>query len=85
MSTGSLLHQPVTAYPRKVSAMDPLKAVEDFLGDVESWPTYVIYNIFVEKPNTSSVKKVATFMYGNGVTIERAVQCFNACNGLNSY
>lgn len=41
--------------------------------------------MFVEEPNTSSVKKVPAFMYGNGVTIERAVQCFNACNGLNSY
>ena len=61
--------------------MDPLQAVEDLLGDVGSWPTYVMYNIFVEVPSPSSVKKVAAFMYGNGVPIDIAVECFNACNG----
>ena len=64
--------------------MDPLRAVEDILGDVESWPTYVIYNLFVVKPNTISVKKVAAFMYGNAVPVSRAINCFNACMELDS-
>ena len=68
-----------------MSVMDPLKAVLDFLFDVESWPTYFIYIMFVEEPNPTSVKKVYTFMFGNGVPIGRAVQCFNVCNELNSY
>jgi len=63
--------------------MDPLQAVEDILGNVESWPTYVIYNIFVEEPCPESIKKVAAFMYGNGVPLDVAFECFNACCGLN--
>jgi len=39
--------------------MDPLKAVLDFLFDVECWPTYFIYNMFVEEQNPTSVKNVA--------------------------
>ena len=44
--------------------MDPLSAVEDILGDVESWPTCIILDIFVVKPTTLSVQNVAAFMYG---------------------
>jgi len=50
--------------------MDPLRLVEVILGDAESWPTYVIYNMFVVEANTISVKKVAAFMYGSGVPAE---------------
>ena len=62
--------------------MDPLRAVEDILGDVDTWPTYIIFNIFVEVPDPSSVKKVAAFIYGNGVPLDVAVGCFNACCGI---
>jgi len=51
--------------------MDPLRAVEDIVGDVDSWPTYIICDLFVTEPNTISVKHVADFMYGNGVPIEK--------------
>ena len=61
--------------------MDPLRAFEDLLGVVDSWPTYVTYNIFVEVPSPRSVKKVAAFMYGNGFPSEIAVEDFNACSG----
>jgi len=65
--------------------MEPLRAIEDISGDVESWPVYLIYDIFVLEPNTNSVKNVAAFMYGNGVPIEIAVDCFIACIVLDSY
>ena len=42
--------------------MDPLKAVEDILGGVGSWPTYIIYNMFLVETNTTSVKEVVAFM-----------------------
>jgi len=41
--------------------------------------------MFVVLPNTISVKKVAYFMYSNGVPVECAIDCFNACRGLDSY
>jgi len=52
---------------------------------VESWPTYLIYDTFVVEPNTNSVKNFAGFMYGNGVPVEKAVDCFIACIVLCSY
>ena len=58
--------------------MDPLKTVEDILGDVESWPTYIVFNLFVVETNTISVKKVAAFMYGNAVLVISTINCFNA-------
>ena len=65
--------------------MDTLRAVEEMLGDVETWPLYVIYNMFILEPNKISVNKIATFMYGNGVLVERAIACFNACTDLDNY
>ena len=36
--------------------MDPLRAVEDSLGDVESWPICLIYDIFVIETSTIVVQ-----------------------------
>jgi hypothetical protein len=63
--------------------MDPLRLVEDRVGDVESWPTFIILHRFVEEPNARTVKNISTFMFGNNVPIEDDVNCGNACNGLN--
>jgi len=65
--------------------MDPLSAVEDILGNVESWPNSTIIDIFVTKPNATSVQNVAAFMYGNGVSVKKAVDCFVACIGIDLY
>ena len=51
---------------------------------MESWPTYIIYNMFLVEPNTISVKKVAAFMYGNTLPVTSAINCFNACMELDS-
>jgi len=58
-----------------------MEAVEDILRNVETWPSYILYNIFVEEPNPRSIKKVAAFMCGNGVPVGVAVDCFHACCG----
>ena len=63
--------------------MNPLEAVEDILGNVETWHSYVLFNIFVEIPCPQSIKKVAAFMCGNGVPRDIAVDCFTACSGKN--
>jgi len=65
--------------------MDSLSAVKDILGDVESWPTCIILDIFVFKCNTPNVQNVAAFMYGNGVPVENAVDCFVVCIGKDYY
>jgi len=53
--------------------MDTLSAVENILGDGDTWPTCIIVDIFITKPNTISVLNVAAFMYGNNVHVEKAV------------
>ena len=45
-----------------ICAMDLLKDVEDLLGNVESWPKYIIYNMLVQEPNPSSVKKAVSYI-----------------------
>jgi hypothetical protein len=35
--------------------MDPLRLVEDRVGDVQSWPTYILLHMFVEEPNARTV------------------------------
>jgi hypothetical protein len=62
-------------------AMSPLQHVEKMVGGVDSWPTYMVLLMFVEKPNNRGMKKVAGFMYGNEVPIETAVDCYIACIG----
>jgi len=62
--------------------VDPLRTVEDILGDVESSPTYIIYMFLVE-PNTISVKKVAAFMYSIAVPVINPIKCINACMELD--
>jgi hypothetical protein len=47
----------------------------------DSWPTYIILNVFVVKPNEHAMKKVAAFMYGNDVPVEMAAVCYVACRG----
>ena len=62
--------------------MDPLSTIEDIIGNIDTWPTYVIHDMFVETPSIKIVKTVAAFMCGNGIPCELAIDCLNACNGL---
>ena len=62
--------------------MDPLSAIEEIIGHVDTWPTYIIHDMFIEEPNVKSVKTVATFICGNTISCGLAIDCFNACNGL---
>ena len=65
--------------------MDPLCALEHILGDVESWRTSIIFDIFLLKPNSISLLNVASFMYGNGFLVDKAEDCFVACIGIDCY
>jgi len=71
--------------PQSSLIMDPLSAVENILGDVETWPSSIIIDLFITKPCILSVIHVAAFMYGNNIPVEKAVDCFVACVGINSY
>ena len=49
------------------TAMDPLAVVEAKLGIVDIWPSYVLRDMVLWDPNSRVTKKVAAFMYENGV------------------
>jgi hypothetical protein len=57
----------------------PLAVVEEQLGSVESWPTSVIMDMFHEELKVSVSRRVAAFMYGNGVSVSDAANLYKAC------
>lgn len=59
----------------------PLQCVEEIIGRVESWPTYILMHMFYEEPGVRVMKNVAAFLYGNGVPVEKAADCYAACRG----
>ena len=65
----------------RAASMDPHAVVEAQLGSVDSWPPYVLRLMFMLRPNSCVMKKVAAFMYGNNVKLSDSVACYNACNG----
>jgi hypothetical protein len=62
-------------------AMSPLRRVKEMVGGVDSWPTYIVLDMFVVESNALVKKKVAGFMYGNEVPVETAADCCIACRG----
>jgi hypothetical protein len=63
--------------------MDPLSLVEERVGAVETWLSYIILHMFMDEPNARTVKSLAGFLYGNEVDLDTASKCVNAWNGVN--
>jgi hypothetical protein len=65
--------------------MYPLSCVEQFLGVAitDAWPSLIIEQLFMDVPTDTTLRHVATFMQGNRVTIQMAIDFFNACNGMH--
>src|SRR5215510_11388328 len=58
-----------------------VKSVEDIVGGVKEWPTYILLDLVVEHPDDRVMKDVASFLYGNGVGVEKAMDLYIACRG----
>jgi hypothetical protein len=61
-----------------------LDALIDHLGPFESWPTYIVQHLFVDRPSparTSRLRKVISFFYGKNVPLKMAYTFYNACCG----
>jgi hypothetical protein len=56
--------------------MDPLAAVEEKLGSVDSWPSSVLTDMFQEKSKVSVSRMVAACLYGNGVSVRDAAKLY---------
>lgn len=64
--------------------MDPLRKVEDILGYVECWPTYLIYGIFLVEPNRV-MWRMFLLLWTATVFPSKNCRLFNACIGLQSF
>jgi len=62
-----------------------LEAMTEHLGPFESWPTYILQNLFIDHPspvNNSRLRMVISFLYGNDLPLKMACDFYIACSGL---
>jgi len=57
-----------------------LQQVEQHLGQIDTWPTYIISYLFIDVPKPRIVRKFTAFFYGNDIPESIASQLYNACN-----
>jgi len=65
--------------------MTLLDVMTEHLGPLESFPTYILPNLFIYHPsptNNSRLRMVISFLNGNDVPLERAYTFYIACSGL---
>ena len=60
--------------------MSLLQAVEQYLGRIDTWPSYIITYLFVETPSPRVVEKLTAFFAGNAVPKTLAYKLYCACN-----
>jgi hypothetical protein len=58
-----------------------LPFIEESLGAIALWPTYVLRILFVDVPTLLGVSAVAVFFYGNGIPMNAAISLYLTCNG----
>src|SRR5215471_18551816 len=60
---------------------NPMIEVQELIGSVECWPTYILLHMFFEEPTTRVKQNVCAFMYGNRVPVYTAAYCYAMCRG----
>jgi len=60
--------------------MSLLQAVEDHLGSIDTWPSYIIRYLFVDTPTPQVVEELTAFFIGKGVPKALAYRLYHACN-----
>ena len=58
--------------------MDPLAAMEEELGSVDTWPSNVFIYMFCKEPTVSVRNRVAVFLHGNGVSVKDGAKLYKA-------
>jgi len=58
--------------------MDSLAVVEEKLGSVDRWPSSVLTDMFYKAPEVRVSRRVAAFLYGNGVSVRDAAKLYKA-------
>jgi len=54
--------------------------IEILVGDFGLWPSDVLSGLFLDLPSERTVRKVASFLYGNGVPLTNAEKLYALCN-----
>ena len=56
--------------------------IEVLVADFGLWPSSVLSGLFLDQPSERTVRKVASFLYGNGVPLRIAEKLCALCNPL---
>jgi hypothetical protein len=59
-----------------------LESVEQKLGHIDIWPTYIIQYLFMDVPSEPIVKCLVSFFYGNCIPVNTATQLYSVCNHI---
>ena len=62
--------------------MNLLHFMEILVADFGLWPSSVLSGLFLDLPSERTVRKVASFLYGNGVPLKIATKLCALCNPL---
>jgi hypothetical protein len=57
-----------------------LQFLEEKLGTVTLWATYVLRLLFVDAPTVLGITSLAAFFYGNSVPMNAALSLYMTCN-----
>jgi hypothetical protein len=60
-----------------------LPFLEDKLGAVALWPSYVLRLLFVETTSLLGVTSLAAFFHGNGIPMNAAISFHLTCHGYD--
>jgi hypothetical protein len=63
--------------------MNVLSILQQQIGGLEKWPTYILLHLFLDSPDKRTIKNVSSFFYGNCVSKRIARLCYAMCNRNN--
>jgi hypothetical protein len=67
-------------------SMNALQAVEEKLGPISKWPSYIVRHMSYTEPNdTTTLKSIIAFFYGNGIEAEKAWKCYCMLNNSDEH
>lgn len=61
--------------------MSLIRAVENRLGSIDTWPTHITEYLFCDVPALSTLEELIAFFFGSGIPCPMACQLYHACNG----
>jgi hypothetical protein len=63
-----------------MTSSNPLRVVEQCLGIVDTWPSSIIWFLFLERPTHRAIKLLSAFFYGSYTPPSLATKLYELCN-----